>query len=304
MRASADRGYISIVKVLLNAGVNPNIESPARDPDRCYIEEPSPLYSAVRNNYLDIARLLLSFGAEANTRYYHTSALIRSIEKNNEDMFNLLLSSGASMQAGELKGRIDYDTLHLPVHHAASIGNQNMLRKLMELGLGVDERLIEEGWTALFHAAKAGHDNILRILLFEYHAGFKKTANGGIYAIHTAAYHNHPQCIEVLLDAGLDINVVNDAGRTALHSAANRGSIDAVRLLVEKGANVAVEERETGMKPVDLAERKAFEALENPQRPNSWDRDKDRDHNYEPIVKILEARAAQLAEKDELDQRN
>jgi ankyrin repeat protein len=75
----------------------------------------------------------------------------------------------------------------------------------------VDDKLIE-GWTALFHAAEAGHNHALRILVFEYHADFEKRANGGLYAIHAAAYHNHPKCIDVLLEAGLDINVISDAG--------------------------------------------------------------------------------------------
>jgi ankyrin repeat protein len=301
LRATADRGYLSIVKVLLDAGVKPNIEPSTSEPGRYHMEEPSPLYNAVSNNHPDIARLLLSFGAKANTRHYSTSALIRSIQNNNEEIFNLLLENGASLEAGEVAGRIDYDTLHLPVHHAAAIGNVKILRKLLESGLAVDDRLVDEGWTALFHAAKAGHDNILRILLFEYDADFNKTANGGILAIHTAAFHNHPKCIQLFLEVGLDINVVNDFGRTALHSAANRGSIDAVRFLVERGADVSLEERETGMKPVDFAERKAFEALEATRRTHWWGRDEERDKNYEPIVEILEARAAELAAKGEPD---
>jgi ankyrin repeat protein len=304
LRAAASNNHLSIVKILLDAGVKPNIESPAPDEGRYHREKPSPLYNAVRNNHLEVARLLLSSGAEANTRSYSTSALVRSIEKNEEEMFNLLLEYGASLEAGELAGRIDYDTLHLPVHHAAAVGNENILRKLLESGLGVDDVLIAEGWTALFHAAKAGYHNILRILLFEYHADFNKTANGGIFAIHTAAFHNHPECIEVFLEAGIDINVMNDFGRTSLHSAANQGSIGAVRFLVEKGADVSLEERETGMQPLDFAKRKAFEASEATRQTRSRGRDKDRDKNYEPIVKILEARAAEVAERDKKDRHN
>ena len=108
-------------------------------------------------------------------------------------MFNLLLKNGASLEAGEFAGRIGYDTLHLPVHHAGAVGNENILRRLLESGHRVDDTLISEGWTALFHATKAGRDNILRVLIFEYHADINKAANGGIYAIHTAAFHNHPK---------------------------------------------------------------------------------------------------------------
>jgi ankyrin repeat protein len=290
LRAAVECRHLSTAKVLLVAGVKPNIKPNARDGDRYYSEPPSPLYIAVRNDHLDMTRLLLSFGAEVNTRYYSSSAIVKSIE-NNEEIFNLLLENGASLEAGELTGRIDYDTLHLPVHHAAAVGNENILRRLLESGHGVDDVLINDGWTALFHAAKAGNDNTLRVLIFECHADINKTANGGIYAIHTAAFHNHPKCIQVFLEAGLDINAASGSGMTSLHWAADEGSIDAVRFLVEQGADVSLEEFDTGMRPVDFAQRNAFRASEAPRRrTHLWARDKNRDENYRPIVEILEKR--------------
>jgi ankyrin repeat protein len=298
LRAAVECRHLSTAKVLLVAGVKPNIKSNARDGDKYYRGSPSPLYIAVRNNHLDMIRLLLSFGAEVNTRAYSTSAIVRSIERNNEEIFNLLLEKGASLEAGELAGRIDYDTLHLPVHHAAAVGNEHILRRLLESGHGVDDTLINEGWTALFHAAKAGNDNTLRVLIFEYHADINKTANGGIYAIHTAAFHNHPKCIRVFLEAGLDINAVSGSGMTSLHWAADEGSIDAVRFLVEQGADVSLEAFDTRMRPIDFAQRNAFRASEAPRRRTQpQGRDKTRDENYRPIVEILEKRTADLSDR-------
>lgn len=296
--AAVECRHLSTAKVLLAAGVKPNIKTNVRDGDRYYKEPPSPLYTAVRNDHLDMTRLLLSFGAEVNTRYYSVSAIVKSIENNNEEIFNLLLKNRASLEAGELAGAIVYDTLHLPVHHAAAVGNENILRKLLESGHGVDDVLINEGWTALFHAAKAGNDNTLRVLIFECHADINKTANGGIYAIHTAAFHNHPKCIQVFLEAGLDINAASGSGMTSLHWAADEGSIDAVRFLVEQGADASLEEFDTKMKPIDFAQRNAFRASEAPRRrTHPWARDKNRDENYRLIVEILEKRTAEVPDK-------
>jgi ankyrin repeat protein len=294
--AAVECGHLSTAKVLLVAGVKPNIKSNARDRGEYYRN--LLLHSAVRNNHLDMARLLLSFGAEVNTRHYGTSALVTSIKENNEEMFNLLLKKGASLEAGELAGRISYDTLHLPVHYAAAVGNGNILRTLLESEHGVDDTLTSEGWTALFHAAKEGRDNALRVLIFEYHADINKTANGGIYAIHTAAFHNHPQCIQIFLEAGLDINVASGSGMTSLHWAADEGSIDAVRFLVEQGADVSLEEFDTRMKPIDFAQRNEFRAREAPRRrAYPWVRGKNRDMNYRPIVDILEKRTVELLDR-------
>jgi len=298
LRAAVECRHLPTAKVLLVAGVKPNIKSNARDRDRYYSVPPSPLYIAVRNNHLDMTRLLLSFGAEVNTRYHSVSAIVKSVEENNEEMFNLLLKNGASLEAGERAGKIVYDTLHLPVHHAAAVGNENILRRLLESGHGVDDVLINEGWTALFHAAKAGNDNTLRVLIFECHADINKTANGGIYAIHTAAFHNHPKCIQVFLEAGLDINAASGSGMTSLHWAADEGSIDAVRFLVEQGADVSLEESDARMRPIDFAQRNAFRASEAPKRrTHPWARDTIQDKNYRAIVEILEKRTAEVPDK-------
>ena len=44
--------------------------------------------------------------------------------------------------------------------------------------------------------------------------------------------------MKALLDAGADVNAVNEADFTALHGAAMRGLNEVVQLLVERGANI------------------------------------------------------------------
>lgn len=197
-------------------------------------------------------------------------------------MLDLVLAKGASTAIIRPK-RAQYDTLALPVHYAASAGNVQILHKLLKAGLEADSALIADGWTALFHAAKAGHEEVLRILINTYHADVHRRANKGTVAIHTAAYHNHGKCIEVFLDAGLDVNVRGRAGRTSLHWAAQEGSIDAVRVLLEKGANIFIEETNTCMTAVDIAKVKALEFSESQK---AWWREPGED-NYERILTML-----------------
>ena len=49
LRAAVECGHLSTAKVLLVAGVKPNIKSNVRDGDKHYCNLPHPLYSAVRN---------------------------------------------------------------------------------------------------------------------------------------------------------------------------------------------------------------------------------------------------------------
>ena len=46
------------------------------------------------------------------------------------------------------------------------------------------------------------------------------------------------EAVTVLLDAGADVNAVNEADFTALHGAAFRGLNEVIQILVDRGANI------------------------------------------------------------------
>lgn len=283
---AAENGHLSTVQILLTAGVSPDSQYKSR----LFYEEKSCLLTAVDEGHVNIARLLLAFGADPNAGCREESALNTTIGKDNEELFDLLIEHGASTAGVPIKVA-RYDTLALSVHYAASFGRPRILRKLLETGLGADDTFIPDGWTALFHAAKAGHEEILRTLINDYGADVNRRANKGTVAIHTAAYHNRDRCVEVFLDAGVDLNVRDHAGRTSLHWAAQEGSIDAVRVLLDKDANISIKEGRTSMTAADIAKKKALEVAESRKSIEHWRMP--REENYEAIVEILVARASQ-----------
>ena len=60
----------------------------------------------------------------------------------------------------------------------------------------------------------------------------------GAVAIHAAAYYDHTACIDVLLDAGADIESKDDIGCTAIHGAAWRGHTACIGVLLDRGADI------------------------------------------------------------------
>lgn len=50
-----------------------------------------------------------------------------------------------------------------------------------------------------------------------------------------AAYHDHPETVSMLLDAGADVEASNERGQTPLAGAVFKGYEDVVRILVQKG---------------------------------------------------------------------
>ncbi|KAH8600227.1 ankyrin repeat-containing domain protein [Bisporella sp. PMI_857] len=114
-------------------------------------------------------------------------------------------------------------------------------------------------------SAIAGPESVK--LLIQHGSNIKVTN-----ALHTTVRSHKPgrnQIVECLLDAGLDIDAVEHAGTelliqqassglgTALHYVAREGREDLVRLLVERGANVGIQDTR-GQTPAELAEKEAI----------------------------------------------
>lgn len=56
--------------------------------------------------------------------------------------------------------------------------------------------------------------------------------------LHCAALDGNLKCVQHLLNAGADVNAVDEGGCTPLHVAAERGYEAVVNLLLEKGASI------------------------------------------------------------------
>lgn len=59
------------------------------------------------------------------------------------------------------------------------------------------------------------------------------------------------KAIEALIDNGVDINMTNNLGQTALHYALNLDSIDVAKFLISKGADVKTKDKK-GITPLDM----------------------------------------------------
>jgi ankyrin repeat protein len=60
------------------------------------------------------------------------------------------------------------------------------------------------------------------------------------WPLHHAAEHGRLEIMTMLLDAGADINAITKYRNTACHIAILNNQFDALKLLVERGANLAV----------------------------------------------------------------
>ena len=123
-----------------------------------------------------------------------------------------------------------------PLHSACGSAALDVMKMLVEAGASV-RATDNQGYTCLFHAAYKGHIEIVRYLVGlpdvdVNHQGFENFT-----ALHSAVY-GEAEVVQVLIDAGADIDTKNNEGNSPLHYACEEGSLDAVKMLVRAGAGV------------------------------------------------------------------
>ena len=107
-----------VISILLNAGADPD-----HSKEKCY---PLPLYTAARNNDLDLVKLLLKGGAEVDGfSYANETALMAACSHDNYLIVKYLINNGAKVDAQSTDGST-------PLICAAQAGNCKIGRLLIK----------------------------------------------------------------------------------------------------------------------------------------------------------------------------
>jgi len=150
----------------------------------------------------------------------------------------------------------------LSVFEAAAFGRTARLAALLSDDPSRATALSEDGFTALHLAIFAGQPKAARLLL-DRGADVDALSTGPIARVPplgTAVFVRSPQLARLLLDAGADVNRQGAGGFTALHSAAQSGDVELVKLLLERGADPGVRASD-GRRAVDCAQNDDVHAL-------------------------------------------
>jgi ankyrin repeat protein len=241
---AAREGHLEIAALLLASGAR--IEQADAD-------GVTALLMAVLNGRLALAGFLIDQGANVSaTDWYGQTPLWAAVDVRDLDMSGPGRDNGVDRAAAlALIGTI---LAHGANPNARTQEYPPQRRWITRLGSlsWVDFT----GQTAFLRAALAGDVDVMRLLI-EHGADANIPTFNGTTALMAAAgvnwtvsqtYDEGPQA---LLDAvklaqslGNDVNATNDMGVTALHGAANRGSDDIIRFLVEKGARLATADQQ------------------------------------------------------------
>lgn len=257
-------GHVFVANFLLDRGANVNAPPTShQDPGswggsvihgNCWPPSAAydtPLSAVIRIKNSELARRLLDMGALSDPQLPETcgTPLLFAVWEEDVNIVRMLLEKGAPPnQPGSIMQR---KKLSYPVILAAEKGNLKILTALLAAGASVNQQ-DAEGFSAAHVAAGCPNASCLRTLVCEYQADITLRLQNGSQPIHSAASRGDVERLQILVDAGADINSQNDRGRTPLHWAADAENCEVVGLLLDLGANPMVTADDGGVTAWDL----------------------------------------------------
>ncbi|KAJ3579623.1 hypothetical protein NPX13_g945 [Xylaria arbuscula] len=155
-----------------------------------------------------------------------------------------------------------------PLHLAASYGDTESVRILLDAGAEVDYVYLESDKreTALQHAASRRNLDVVRLLLDRgARVNTAPPSWNGATALQYSAILGDLNMAQLLISRGADINALPARvdGRTALEGASEHGRLDMVQFLLEMGARIDGEMRIYYVRSVMFAKQENHQAIAN-----------------------------------------
>jgi len=203
------------------------------DPNEAEPDGTTPLMRAVHGEEREIARLLIDAGADVRrANLYGVTALYLAARAGDEAATRMLLLAGAD--ANVALPAVGETVLMT----AAKTGNPEVVRALLTGGVeGLSQVELGEARAAARIAEAAGYAVPTNPAIETNHADVNARERlYGRTALMIAAAAGHGEVVDLLIEAGADVNLADLEGSTALSLARNSGNLDIAARLEEAGA--------------------------------------------------------------------
>lgn len=100
--------------------------------------------------------------------------------------------------------------------------------------LNIEARMGKSRITALYSAAREGHEDVV-IALLDAGADLNSRSSNGATPLIAACQRGRRGVVTILLERGADINTMTDDGRTCLYIASSKNDVNMLSLLLQRG---------------------------------------------------------------------
>ena len=248
---ACDNGHHQIVALLVSAGAKKDVGTfPTTRESATYADNPGPWLVAAQKGYVEVIKLLLAGNDEPQ------SLLIEAAQNGEEAVVATLLAAGIGPDA---YGTHD----HLALHLAALNGHANIVKVLVDAEAELDitndrgetplHLAAKRGQAAvvafllsrnavldpllLFSSAINGHVEVVKLLLKHYES-FRAGKDAVDSLLSTAIKMDQRRIVETLLAAGLEPNHQDQDVWPHLCTAAHKGHLELVQMLLNAGAHL------------------------------------------------------------------
>ena len=226
----------------------------------------SPLHIAASQGNLEMSKLLVDHGANVNVRNakdYKTVLHYACLQKFSLDFVKLLVEKGAEIDSKDYFGGT-------PMMMALMKKNGQLVQFLLENGADANacynDTINKVKFFPLHMILSSDkfydHDTLLEMIIFKQlikhgaNINIKCNQYGDLTPLQLAAKHGKAYETKFLIDCGVDMNVQDKVGRTALQIAIMEGSkrtADTAKILIKAGAKVNTQGMNTLWTPLHSA---------------------------------------------------
>lgn len=193
------------------------------------------LNEAARTGHEEVAELLIKFGCNLEIKVNGKTPLLTAADNSHEGMVDLLVKHKAKLNAQDSK---EGDTaLHIVTYKGLNSVTESLLHSRADPNIRNRQNM-----TPLMIAVNEHSPNITKSLL-NFKANALLQSRSGATAMNMAASWGFVEYVEQLLDHGIGIDEQSPPlYHTALHSAARANQPEVAQLLLERGANLNLQQ--------------------------------------------------------------
>ena len=260
LKLAASGGHLEIVEFLVKSGVDVERDGSRYYPwGLTYEHSTTALYEAASNGHLSVVRFLFE-NCRANVEKTDTdgnTAVFAAASKGRLDVLKYLLEvAGARQQVNRYGCTLLNAACRGAYDESEYLG---VVQYLCEKGFDRFQQTDDRGQDPLFNASNAGRTEIVQYLLEVAKAeiDLDRVNDQGRTALHAAVVrHDKVSIVQCLVEHGAKVDMTDHEGVTALCLAASSGSVGAVEYLIDHGAELNKTAND-GDTPLHVAARNA-----------------------------------------------